>query len=354
MKISLALTPSFLGFDFLRAAPIELEQFCEKIVELAPLVRRDEGIEIVLDDTIVAVLTECNRYPYPPLLRAALKSCELDRTYSAEDLIRVLHRILQSDLKPLGEYFGISDVLFDDNKVVVPQSVVADECPEIRAANENFFVIWALARARGEKFGADLHCYVASQDEIAGVRGCAIAVEPPEFAECSPDGFVFAVEVPVIPLGSSIADRVNAAEFWRAAENGRDLYLAVAMGAYQIHRLNGGAGKWPEIARNRIGQHFFRSIQMNAASGEGSHSGLTFETCARVLAGIPKYEAKQFITTIRPDCVRAWRTHINKSGEALRLMYWELRDGRLELANVGPKSEEEILDGDPSVAISLY
>ena len=50
----------------------------------------------------------------------------------------------------------------------------------------------------------------------------------------------------------------------------------------------------------------------------------------------------------------AFRTHINKSNEALRLMFWKLNDGRLEFANVGPKGEEEIQMGNPRDASALF
>ncbi|MBU3000984.1 hypothetical protein KO491_14155 [Roseovarius nubinhibens] len=46
---------------------------------------------------------------------------------------------------------------------------------------------------------------------------------------------------------------------------------------------------------------------------------------------------------IRPtDKAKARRVHLTSGHEGFRLMFWELTDGSLEFANVGPKFEEEI------------
>ena len=56
----------------------------------------------------------------------------------------------------------------------------------------------------------------------------------------------------------------------------------------------------------------------------------------------------------RHDGARGFRTHITKSHEALRLMYWEPKPlvgsygPIVEFANIGPKHELVIEDGDPA------
>ena len=47
---------------------------------------------------------------------------------------------------------------------------------------------------------------------------------------------------------------------------------------------------------------------------------------------------------VRPeDQAEAWRAHVSKAHLAMRLMFWRKADGAIEFANVGAKSELEIL-----------
>jgi hypothetical protein len=102
----------------------------------------------------------------------------------------------------------------------------------------------------------------------------------------------------------------------------------------------------------------------------GTHASSVRETCARIILRRPKYQVVPFLTrpaskkgkweqARRTDGARAYRTHIAKSHEALRLMYWDLRSisgdrpgSFIEFANVGARSELVILPGTVGAAIS--
>ena len=97
-----------------------------------------------------------------------------------------------------------------------------------------------------------------------------------------------------------------------------------------------------------VGSHFLESANKNQAGPASKYGHLVLETCARLAIGQPKGRVSNFTraggAVRRPsDGAIAKRTHLSKSHEALRLMFWETDDG-LEFANVGPKNELEIFE----------
>jgi hypothetical protein len=100
-----------------------------------------------------------------------------------------------------------------------------------------------------------------------------------------------------------------------------------------------------------MGSRFIESFIEWDGLGNGAYSNSVLETCARIVAGSPKNEVREMRSRspggrerpiVRSDGAKAFRTHVSKSGEAIRLMYWQANDGSVEFANIGPKRELEI------------
>ena len=142
----------------------------------------------------------------------------------------------------------------------------------------------------------------------------------------------------------------SAKTLFDEAINEEDFINAFVAGTKAIIAQRGLQCPPPTAQSFNIGQHFLDSLTANQCGPGQSYSGPAFDAICHVLAGIGKYELKEFWTDTnkrnqrtRSDGHLAWRTHITKGNPTLRLMYWKDRNGRIELANAGPKNELRIL-----------
>ncbi|MQC08259.1 hypothetical protein [Morganella morganii] len=98
----------------------------------------------------------------------------------------------------------------------------------------------------------------------------------------------------------------------------------------------------------RLGPDFYDSLVRNQCGPNQTYSAVVFETLVKVICRMPKNEVLPFRkTATSPEQrvsgdLKAFRTHITESHQALRLMFWVDANRVISLANVGPKFEEEI------------
>lgn len=155
--------------------------------------------------------------------------------------------------------------------------------------------------------------------------------------------FQIETSIPVLNNFENYLVKLNAFELFENSENEIALRDAIVAGSLSISQ-RGGSG---EVNKFRFGQRFLDTLNRNQCSPKKRFSGPTFDVICHVVAGVKKYEQKEFYND--PDkkiqLVRngktAWRTHITKGNPALRLMYWQDGDV-IELANIGTKKELEI------------
>jgi hypothetical protein len=141
---------------------------------------------------------------------------------------------------------------------------------------------------------------------------------------------------------------------WRQAEDEIGIALAIRLAAERIRRSGGCRDPRRNCAQFCIGSSFWSSLKRWEAAGDGRHASTTLDSCARLVARMPKYAPNELLkrTASRAgkepvlrnaDKAKAWRTHITKEHEAMRLMFWKRSDDMIELANIGGKFELEIL-----------
>jgi hypothetical protein len=353
MRLLLALSPSFLGNNLDVADPAIVERYCAQIIEIAPIVRTRRWFDVVLAHETIAALMDAGLYPLPPTLRRALDRAGLQDVFTAEDIVRVLHRLVQEGLG-YQQCFGIEQVLVDDSVSIAPLPDFVSSSPSLKRAEQDFFCTWATAATVGISKYASTVTLVLTMAPDVTIDARILAVEPADFLTVDPvKGHQLAISLPVVGLQHSFADVVDPMMIWNAAEGTDDIYLALVLRAYQIAKAENNTACWRDFAGHRIGSAFYESLTRNSAHGTKSHSSSTFDTCSRLLAGCPKNEVREFSVQARIDGSSAYRTHVSKRHEALRLMFWRLPDGRIELANVGPKHEEEIVSGDLTAYVSL-
>lgn len=101
-----------------------------------------------------------------------------------------------------------------------------------------------------------------------------------------------------------------------------------------------------------IGPYFVESLKMNQCLPGQNFWGACFSSIIAVLTCDAAYEVNIFRKSEKSDeqrvagKYRAFRCHVTKGTVGLRLMFWKCDEGKITLANVGPKHEEEIRSPD--------
>jgi hypothetical protein len=146
--------------------------------------------------------------------------------------------------------------------------------------------------------------------------------------------------VPVAFGREALIGRLGSLELWKAATS--ELQVRDAISA-RIRELEDSGAAQPGTAKQfRIGHQFLGSAKTN---GFGSRLNVV-DSCARILVDIPKKPIKPFRVSeqsdkqrTRTDGSKAFRSHLTSDGPGYRLMFWEMADGVIEFANIGPKFE---------------
>jgi hypothetical protein len=149
---------------------------------------------------------------------------------------------------------------------------------------------------------------------------------------------------------------VGAQCIWNTANDSQQIHLAIATRILEIRKEAGEIATFDSLPPFIVGSDFWESACRSNGGPNGSHAGTILDGCARLILDKPKNDVRPFGVVERArDGARAFRTHLTKSHEALRLMVWKCPTGVIELANVGPKHELAIIEGcvERSVAKSI-
>ena len=141
---------------------------------------------------------------------------------------------------------------------------------------------------------------------------------------------------------TEFVERLDALQLWSKAESDEEIKYAILTRATSIRKTAGCKNPEANCDLFSIGRTFRETLAAWQAGGNSKFSSTTFETCARLVAKKPKEACNMFGQSRASDLAVSYRTHVTKDHEALRLMYWKLPDGSIELACVGSKHELEI------------
>jgi hypothetical protein len=146
--------------------------------------------------------------------------------------------------------------------------------------------------------------------------------------------------LPVAFGREALIGRLGSLALWKLAES--EIQVRDAINARLQELELSGAAESGRAKQFRIGSQFLKSARTN---GFGSRLNVV-DSCARILLDIPKKPVKPFRVSdtsqkqrTRSDGSKALRSHLTSDGPGYRLMFWEMADGTIEFANVGPKLE---------------
>ncbi|MGJ0522015.1 hypothetical protein ACR42A_00505 [Burkholderia gladioli] len=314
----------------------EVEAQVVSLVEAAKCL--EDGIDPpVLEPDALNRLIAAGTYPAEGLFKSNLAKCQID-TYSSKDVARIVNAIISK-----------ADDILD---IVEPR--------ETEWKNKS--VVPALVNTWPNRAHEleELITQIVLQGELEGKDACVVH-------HCNGNRgpqFIFSGELsdaypmPALSLPRSINRAVQAHRTFKnylATLDYNQLFarsiddfhfkLAFYVGALKKAASHGASLDEISLDNFKFGPEFLNSLGKNQCDPGGQFSSVLVDTVTDLLAGTPKNQLSVFTKSAgsnEPKTYGAfvgYRTHVTKSGLALRLMFWRDKRGMLVLANVGPKHE---------------
>ncbi|MBZ9942655.1 hypothetical protein LB533_16305 [Mesorhizobium sp. BR1-1-13] len=302
-------------------------------------------INIVVSDNAIDDLTLANCFPALHNIQALLEMYDISHVFSARDLNKRIFRILSRSVS-LSDAIGIR----------VDQCTA--DCSPTEALENISEVLLASAHKLACAVGVFLHLAPDAKGIVAIVQGYEVQGAVLDFAGSEIEA-TFLHRAPPEDL-TNVDEQINVAaspkdflnglladSAWVMAEQGAELALPIALRAaeklgVEIDDLPLGVGR-----KFSVGESFYSSLAKVEALGNHKHAHTTLDRCATVVADNTLLFERDFQKNRRVDSAEARRVHLTKGGVGLRLMFWERTNGGIEFANVGPKHEEVIVEGNP-------
>lgn len=291
----------------------------------------------VLEPNALDRLIAAGKYPAEGLFKSNLARCGID-TYSSRDVARIVNSIISKamDLQDIVE----PRVTEWTKKCITPALV--DTWPNRAQELEELFTQIALQGEIGESNACVVHHCDANLGPQFVVSGELFDVYPAPL-----------LLLP-LPISRGIQTHRNFKAYLSTLDHHQifsrsvddfNIKLSFYVGALKKAKSLGASLDEISLDTFDLGSEFIKSLKKNQCGPGGQFSGVLVDTIADLLAGGSKSQISIFRKSAESSEARthgtlsAYRTHVTKSGLALRLMFWRSEDGMLVLANVGPKHE---------------
>ena len=296
------------------------------------------------------VLASNNLYPAHSSLKEMLELFDLSSTFSPNDIARLVNNIIERSYEVKNcvgvEVVSVEEYLMEPNlfEEVAPASLrdasnrslatvmhINASCKDVRAVLVSALPICDPIRI---KFSANVEAHETDADgrdilRHTNVEGMATMLSKLD----------------------DLCGVVSATSLWESAKDERDLHFAIAVRICEICKGSGGR-LLEDVPQFSLGSEFANSLSRVQVAGGQPYAGPALETCAKLILGTASdtspFKDREGRQKVRQsDGALAWRTHVTKSGLALRLISWTYGD-TVELANIGAKHDLVLERGDPS------
>lgn len=307
-------------------------------------------LKISLSSRAVEALTEAQAFPAEPRLEKALKGAGLEGVISAKTLAASVGRFLANN-NWVEDSVGLEGILFN-NISIDPDLAESITDPDLKRASKeavgltalctceiNHRHLYAFPRFSKPKTDLDVSFSVDIVDFGSG------DIREKQEGSCS---------IQVLRSPAAWSEAISGEEAWRNAESSEEVEVAILASAMRMDEsANCGIKKF------RVGSGFLESLRYCGAVGDGAYANAVLQKCAQTVLNISSLQPNHFHnstsanSTVRVrerDNAIAWRLHVTKRHQALRLMYWELPCGSLEFSTLDEKAEEDILEGEILIA----
>jgi hypothetical protein len=353
MKPSLALDPALLAIPAISVTEEQIATALHTLTLIAGKLREARrSCEFFLLQDVSTYLAAAGLYPSTMSISKLLTDMRLTQVYTTEDIRRSVNDIL-SRILPLEELSGV--------KFLIPSSFTSS--PDIRGERTGDMLealeltVTHVALAAQSRHQNVVQILIANSLINRTVRISADIddIDPPLPRTGGSSLSKISNFTASLCTAASVDDFISQLEpeiLWSFAENEAEIYFAIECLAYRLRQESGCHSPRDNCARFKLGSEFLTSLHSWQAISDGRYARPTLETCARLVAQFPKNKSERFFRMTssgknaevvrETDKAAAWRTHISKEHEAMRLMYWQNAEGLIEFANIGPKSELKI------------
>lgn len=318
----------------------QLSEFVDSLVLINQALENGSG-SILIEQNSAKKLEDLGCYPCAQSFNHNLHQLN-NNEYTGKDIARTVTNILYKELNNDADFpdCAVDWIVMSALPILVGRSEARNDA--LLEIVENI----SLSVHYFDKQYSIMHHPVCEGSNIIfhGVVGSIV----PELSEKLPEEI--STTIPVVTDFEKFIGSRSAKVLFDEAVNEEDYISAFIAGAKSVIAQRGLQNAAPTAQSFKIGPHFLASLVANQCGPGQSYSGPTFDAVCHLLAGVGKYELSEFWTDTnrkkqrtRSDGLLAWRTHITKGNPTLRLMYWRDEDGKVELANAGPKNELRIL-----------
>lgn len=303
-------------------------------------------LQLFLSRRSVDALATANAFPAEPRFTDILKTLGLDGVISPKALATTVSRFLSGN-RWIEDRVGLQDILYDVKKIAPdPTSVIAD--PQLQSLSVDALGLSAICASENNL----QPLYAFPRQSAAGLNVLVeTSIDIADFGEAEART-AQAVNRDVTVLGhpSYWAFGLSASDIWRHSENAEELEVAIWLCAQQLNEQSGCG-----LKKFRVGTSLFDCLAAKGATGDGPYALSVLQKCAQTVLNQSSLQPNPFYTSAKAnasvrertrDKAKAWRLHVTKSHQALRLMYWELPCGQIEFATLDEKAEEFIHDGE--------
>jgi hypothetical protein len=347
--IVVIVEPSLLAVPPIADSESEVEAIIDRLISWSKMVLRGGILRILQMSETTDALATCNCWPSRPNVETLLELYDLKTVYSPFEISRIINTIIErAETVKTAIGFEVTDCCAG---TVRPE--VSYQSPELERASHN-----TLATMTAGVLKQTLFLAPACDLGKAPVRFRAEVLQYTA-SEC----LKLDIDVPFSVFGSvicanepeSVCETLKAEDIWDRASTALDIHFGVLLRMREIMRASGKKISLDGAPRFVIGSEFWASLLANQA-GPRSRFGLNvLEGCARVVLGIPKNSIDPFMMGARSmnseqrkrdrDGALAFRTHLTKGHEALRLVFWRDRSGVNEFSNVAVHNDLTLCAG---------
>lgn len=318
----------------------EMALFVESLIAIRRGLE-NKSTDLIIEEDATSKLTEQGFFPCAQLFSGNL-TAQNSIDYSGRDIARTVNNILSMQLNDdnCAPYCIADWTHRSATPIVLGRTDIRTK--EIATVFEEV----SLAMRVHQREISVLHHPVTPGWERIAFSGMVERIEPVTSAKTP---FEVAVEIPLHQSYKEYLLSLDAFLLYEAAVTAYEVKLAIFVGALSAlseRGMNTDLQVWDTFS---LGDEFIASLKAHQGYAKQNFAGTCFDAIRHVVARVEKYENKPFYKNIDRKEQRseggklAWRTHITKGAQALRLMYWIDKEGCIELANVGNKAELEIL-----------
>ncbi|WP_421260844.1 hypothetical protein [Aeromonas jandaei] len=312
-------------------SPNEIDARVEDLLVISENINNKTLIPFI-EENAIDTLVENNNYPCDRVFNENISKCT-DNIYSGNDIAKVVNSILQ---KSSGFYCQDKFCSEVDNLTITPypfdetgrlDQTIIDMAIYLSLDLGEFHLVHFNKKNITEvKINADISTIISDTLDTSSLSKLDNQINIPSSYK-------------------HYLSLMNGFPIYSSSQGELDLKLAIYIGALKLKREMGENYQDFSWDSFEVGDEFWASLHEHECLQTKKYASTAFDVICHLVANHPKNDINPFYELNNPEKQRerngmkAWRTHVTKSGAALRLMYWQLPSGTIKLANVANKND---------------